>query len=129
LLRLWVAKMKWITWEKLCNIIFTYSFIDALQLNASVVSGSNTFSLSSGERFILRELMAKPSLSRTISTPITFMEKSRSRTYKKKNKNKKKSIIQSTSQHLTLLIDKFLTYKFPGNNNFIRFKVFDKITR
>jgi len=57
------------------------------------------------------------------------MEKSRSRTYKKKNKNKKKSIIQSTSQHLTLLIDKFLTYKFPGNNNFIRFKVFDKITR
>lgn len=39
-----------------------------------------TFSLSSGDRCTLRELSASPSVSRTISEPITSIEKSRSLT-------------------------------------------------
>lgn len=54
-----------------------------------------TFSLSSGERCTLRELIARPSGSRTISEPITFIAKSRSRTWKRINQTFKKQILNS----------------------------------
>lgn len=60
-----------------------------------------TFCLSSGESRTLRELIARPSASRTISNPRMFIGKSRSRTWKKAEV---RDVVTSGNKYMLLLI-------------------------